>query len=159
MATILRGDDGFDTSKPSQDIPVFKVRIDPANHLTLTTGTYHEIAFNSVDVDTASGWNASTYRYTPPISGWYQVTLKLACGAGAIRGANCSVRKNGYIDLYDTQWAYSDVDDIGMCATGLMYLTPSDYISGYVYLYDVGSSTDVLFADNSQFQAHLVRAD
>jgi hypothetical protein len=112
---------------------------------TVNTATDTELSgYATPTVDSVSGFNVTTGRYTPNKAGWYSVTAQIrytvAISANAI---TCGIRKNGAAVKENahgsSNWAqYFDT-------TALVYLNgTTDYVSVWTYQNRGSSITGVL---------------
>lgn len=73
MSTVINGSDNFNTNDVTVDSrkPVFSLR-----QSSSLGGSYSQyITFNTVEIDTHSGYDAATGRWYAPIKGYYQVNV------------------------------------------------------------------------------------
>ena len=86
---------GTATGFGESNLPYFYVTRD--SNQTISTSTYTVIQFDSVELDTASGYNTGTYRYTPNVAGKYffQFVLQSTYGGSAPVNEYGELRKNG----------------------------------------------------------------
>jgi len=142
------------------DGPAFSAYLS-ANQTPITTGTFTKVQCNTEEFDTASAYdNATNYRFTPQVAGYYQVSGAMNLTA-SVSNTEClvSIYKNGSVikwGSYITRAATNQ--DVGSSASALIYLNGS---SDYVELYGYGAGTGTLQFIGSQsrtfFQAVLVR--
>jgi hypothetical protein len=117
--------------------PAFSVYRGGANQ-SLTTATFTKVQLSTEEYDTNSNFdNATNYRFTPTIAGYYQIS-----GAVGLTGTNtrilCTIYKNGseYFRGIDATANLSQVT-----VSGLIYFNGStDYIELYVYATFAGTS-------------------
>ena len=120
---------------------------------TLSSATWTKIQMGTEEFDTTNDFdNATNYRFTPSVAGYYQVNGQIQPNASYTGGA-ISLYKNGSsfkYGNYDTNNAYG-----GQVLSTLVYLNGStDYIELYSYF-----STGQAIANGHKFcyfQAHLV---
>jgi hypothetical protein len=132
--------------------PAFSAYMSANQSLSATTFT--KMQCNTEEFDTASCYDVSLYRFTPNVSGYYQVNGNIET-VGAV-GSLVSIYKNGSLAKRGaniTPGAYT----YGSVVSTLIYLNGStDYIELYAYAAGaatlVGNSSQVCF-----FQAALVR--
>lgn len=62
---------------------------------TVANTTYTKIAYNTLDFDTNSNYNTSTYRFTPTVAGYYQVNAAISSGTSASGQVQIVIYKNG----------------------------------------------------------------
>ena len=115
--------------------PIFSVARSGAFSIASNVNT--RVPYNSVDFDTNSGWNNTSYQYKPTVAGYYQFTwgvLINALTAGGTQEFFSAIYKNGTtytwgIDLTPSTVHYSFTS--GSC---ILYLNGStDYVEIYVY--------------------------
>ena len=143
----------------SGNMPAFSAKL--TNTQTVSVNTWTKIACNSVEYDTNSNYNNSTYRFTPTVAGYYQVTGGTGSASGGLQTAFTGVYKNG--SLYK-QGSY--ISATGAFANGLgsitscfVYLNGStDYIEFYVYYQATGSINLQNSGVETYFQASMTRA-
>lgn len=128
---------------------------------TVTNGAWNKLAANTESFDTNSSYDNSTnYRFTPTVSGYYQINGAVCIEASSATRTRClsAIYKNGtiYARGSDTFAAVSNLSVV----SDLVYLNGStDYIEIYGYL-NTGSTC--LFSGNasgefSYFSAALIR--
>jgi len=121
---------------------------------TLSTATFTKIQYQTEEFDTASAYdNATNYRFTPQVAGYYQVVGAVQFGSAT----TCAVRiyKNGS-NLKQVFNSVTSSVSTG-CGTALIYMNGStDYIEIFAYL----GAGQALTADvtTTFFQATMVRA-
>jgi hypothetical protein len=140
------------TMMVSGNMPAFSAYQSSAQ--TLSTATFTKIQYQTEEFDTASAYdNATNYRFTPQVAGYYQVVGAVQFGSST----TCAVRiyKNGsnFKQVFN-----SVVSSVSTgCGTALIYMNGStDYIEIFAYL-GLGQA---LTADvtTTFFQATMVRA-
>jgi hypothetical protein len=122
---------------------------------TLSSATYTKLQFQSKEFDTNSNFdNATNYRFTPTVAGYYLVT---ACFVVATTATTIALQfyKNGS----NFKWGYGNFATTSSNGIGsaLIYCNGStDYIEVYGYV-GIGQA---LVANNAStyFQASMVRA-
>jgi len=122
---------------------------------TLSSATWTKLQFQTEEFDTGSAFdNATNYRFTPTVAGYYQVSGGLAIAA-ANTGIRVAVYKNGTVLKY-LSYEYS-------AAAGAAYGSALVYLNGssdYIELYGrvaVGQALDALLY-TTYFQAAMVRS-
>jgi len=128
---------------------------------SITTATWTKLAANTEEFDTNSCYdNATNYRFTPTIAGYYQVNGKITVYA-SVATANLAIAiyKNGTIfkrGSYNIN--PSTQPDTGVVVSSLIYLNGStDYIELYGNSSFTGTNTFNSGASYSYFQAAMVR--
>ena len=122
-----------------------------------TTGVATKIQFNTEEFDTNSNYdNATNYRFTPTVAGYYQVSSAYCVNTAALTRANIGIYKNG--SLFKSGSDYSNYTGINvLTVSALVYCNGStDYIE--IYALQTGTTPQVYFAAwNTYFQAAMVR--
>jgi hypothetical protein len=133
----------------SSNMPAFSAY--PSSAQTLSSGVATKIQLQIKSFDTSNAFdNATNYRFTPLVAGYYQVNASLAAGAN-VTNINASIYKNG---------SAVSVGSNPVCGantnSALVYLNGS---TDYVELYGTFNSGQNTFANNAYtyFQACLVR--
>lgn len=140
-----------------------------SNSQTISKGTFTKIQYNVEEWDTDSCYdNATNYRFTPNVAGYYQVSARLQM-AGA---ANSTTET--FITIYKNGSGYKRLTSFGSTANAAdsMYPSPggsllvylngtTDYVEAYIY-YDSSTlatrATQAADTALNYFQAILVRA-
>lgn len=120
---------------------------------TIANNTWTKCVFNTERYDTANCFDSSTnYRFTPNISGYYQVNGQAYVYPGA-NAVYCAIYKNGsqYVNI---AIANNSQGPSALVTTQLYLNGTTDYIECYVYQNSGGGLTGG-FPD---FNACLVRA-
>ena len=126
---------------------------------SVSAATYTKIQFNVEEFDTNSNYdNATNYRFTPTVAGYYQVSLSIYSTTGAAA--------NFYVYLYKNGANFKMVTNIptggggtsaGLAGSVLVYMNGStDYVEGYYWV--TQAATVNADAALNYFQAALVRA-
>lgn len=123
----------------SGNMPAFFVR--PSAGQTVTLATETKIQLNTEDFDTNSNYDTSTYRFTPTVAGYYQITAGLR-GTGATTNTSTGliIYKNGssYIANYSQSTALVQYPTI----SALIYMNGStDYLEFYGTITGSGTAT------------------
>jgi hypothetical protein len=129
----------------------------------VTTGTFTKVQLNIEEFDTNSNFdNATNYRFTPTVSGYYQINGNIAFNATLINGNSLStIYKNGSRYKDGTlQSATSGGATLYSVVSALVYLNGStDYVELWGLVSGTGSPS---FGANSGTQSYfngcLVRA-
>ena len=124
------------------------------------SGTSTKVTCNTEEFDTNSNYdNATNYRFTPTVAGYYQVTGEIQYGA-TVSTAVCTaiLYKNGSQFKTGAQIHGSTTKAIGSIVSALVYFNGStDYVELYAFQ-DTGLSQNLNgSASNVYFQACLVR--
>ena len=145
------------TMMVSGNMPAFGAQITTTQ--TVTTGVATKIQFGTENFDTANAYdNATNYRFTPQVAGYYQINIGIYANGSSITQLNLYVYKNG--SQTGTQAAFTNNNSTtSQCVffSQLMFLNGStDYIEGYGLL--TGTSGNFQAGNISYFQATLARA-
>ena len=148
------------TVQVSGNMPAFSASLSVAQTVTPSTAT--KVAFNTEQFDTASAYdNATNYRFTPLVAGYYQVNSMVNCiSSSADNLAFASLYKNGSIYLASSSgiiyFSSGAVTQFTATVTMLVYMNGStDYLE--IYAYNAGAS-GTQFNQGSTFSACLVRS-
>jgi len=138
------------TGNMAVDGPAFSAYQSSAQ--SVSSSTWTKVQFQTEEFDTNSNFdNATNYRFTPTVSGYYQVNLGVQGSASDITVT--SIYKNG-VTAKEGNWIPTQVRSI---ASALIYMNGStDYIEGYVY--KSGTSNLSAVSSGTYFQASMVRA-
>jgi hypothetical protein len=117
------------TGTMSVDGPAFFVR--PSANQTVTLSTETKIQLNTEDFDTNSNFDTTTYRFTPTVAGYYQISAGLR-GTGATTNTSTGILiyKNG--SAYLANYSQSTNTNQYPIISALIYMNGStDYIEFY----------------------------
>ena len=150
MAMTLSGTTGI--VLPTAAAPAFSAYQSSAQTLTLNTMT--KIQFQTEEFDTNNNFdNATNYRFTPTVAGYYQVSGAIEAGSTSTQSV-LSIYKNGsaFKELWRT---VSNMYGIG--SSVLIYMNGS---TDYIELWALFSNTQVVAntSVNTYFQAVMVRS-
>jgi hypothetical protein len=133
-----------------------------ASSQSVTSGTFTKVQFDTKTFDTATAYNTSTYRFTAPIAGYYQISASVdlnTTSAGLFY--IWSIYKNGteYNRMFDLRvLSTAGVTESHSSGSSLIYLALNDYIEIYGYI----NGSTATFAGGSPtvsfFSGSLVRA-
>jgi hypothetical protein len=142
----------------SGNMPAFSAYLS-ANQ-SVTSGTFTKVAFNVEEFDTNSNYdNATNYRFTPTVAGYYQITAFIAGGSStALTRCICSIYKNGSEFKRGTDFVASAAVNGNSIASALISFNGS---TDYVEIYGLVSATAAIITGGqtiSFFQAVMVRA-
>jgi hypothetical protein len=153
--------DATGTMMVSGNMPAFSAYMG-ANQNSITAVTQTKVAFNTITFDTASCFNTSTYRFTPTVAGYYQISANVQLqSTTATDSISLSVYKNGAI--YKSSGSAKPAGNSFPVPTlsVLVYCNGStDYLEIYAYLDVITSGNLYSNGDSfrSQFSGVLVRA-
>ena len=146
------------TMMVSGNMPAFSAYAN--NSQTVTANTFTKMQATVKEFDTASAYdNATNYRFTPLVAGYYQVTGQISpSSTTSVTRSLTSIYKNGSsfkvgIDVNTATAGRTN-------ATALIYLNGStDYVEFYFLLNGVGTlSLATSTGSDNYFQAVMVRA-
>ena len=143
----------------SGNMPAFSAYLSASQNITVSTWT--KIAYNTKVFDTASVYdNATNYRITPLIAGYYQINATFAANSTATNPTNSGIAiyKNGSI-YNQCNSAGSTVTSVNPAISAVVYLNGStDYIEIYAYM-NGGTGTLQAFGGSTYtyFSGSLVR--
>jgi hypothetical protein len=127
---------------------------DTSGTQSITAGVATKIAFDIASVNLNSNFNTSTYRFTPTVAGYYQLsggvqiqTVSTTCVATAV------LFKNGGVYMYGGQCPATSNNFPIAGVSGLMYLNGTTDFAEF-YAISVGVTT---VARGFNFQGILVR--
>ena len=151
MASVIRGDDNFDTEPTlAANVPAFSAKLSTAQDIPDATAT--KVIFQTEDFDTHGKYDASTGRFTPTIAGKYVITSGFSFGDGVgAAQVRLSIRKNG-TDVAVTSNEYNST--AGWGALNTIYIGSADaddYFEIWAYQ-NRGQATNI-GAANSVFSA------
>jgi len=150
------------TAMVSGNMPAFSAY--PNASQTLTNITFTKIQCNTEEFDTNSNYdNATNYRFTPTVAGYYQVNGAVGFTATTVRVGQAVIYKNGTAFKTGEYAVTSSTNDATSCSaivSALVYLNGStDYIEIYGWCQILsGTLTTFGNANQSYFQASMVRA-
>jgi hypothetical protein len=131
---------------------------------SLSNSTLTKIQFNTEEFDTANCYdNATNYRFTPNVAGYYQITMASAIGSTATGVANtqlvCAIYKNGSSFKFGGSTLLNNTYDMIAAVSALIYLNGStDYVEGYFRQISGGSINTAAGQAVCYFQGALVRS-
>lgn len=141
--------------------PAFSAYQNSASPQSIATGTNVKIQFQLEEFDTASCFdNATNYRFTPTVAGYYQVNAQIAWQPGAAGSLIINLYKNGTEFKRGTRSAGNSTTQTNVAISTLIYMNGStDYIEVYG-LHTLGSnlSLEAGGPNSNYFQAFLARA-
>lgn len=131
------------------DGPAFSSTL--SSNQTISAGVNTKVQFNTEEFDTNNNYdNATNYRFTPTIAGYYYVTLSIQIGGGQ-NYLQPMIYKNGS-QFRASTFAGSTNSSL---VSSLMYFNgTTDYVEAYVY---TGSTTISNTTVATYFQGCLAR--
>jgi hypothetical protein len=127
---------------------------------TFSSATWTKIQCQTEEFDTASAYdNATNYRFTPLVAGYYQVQIQAALAFSATSTTTgLAVYKNGSATKYLQLFYASYVNGTMINGSALIYCNgTTDYLEAYVYCNGTAPEVSASSGSISYFQATLVR--
>ena len=165
MVTSIKGNDtstfggAIDTTKVITDVPAFSAYA--SSNQSISNATWTAVQCNAEEFDLTSDFDTSTYRFTPTVAGYYQVSAAVTFSytAAADKAFLVYIAKNGSVAKYGNKGSSTGIVYPGASASCLVYLNgTTDYINFYAYQNTGGSATAVGLNTDTYFQAYLARA-
>ena len=156
MPMTLSGTTGI--ALPAAAAPAFSAYLSADTAIPNATST--KIPINTEEFDTASCYNTSTYRFTPNVAGYYQVSGQTLIGAGSTGVCLLQIYKNGSVAKFGTEIPFTaSANYVASAASALIYLNGStDYVELYAYQSSGTSQTMYAASYVNYFQAAMVRS-
>ena len=122
----------FVSGAGESNLPYFYVTLD--NNQTMSASTHTVLAFDSVEHDTASGFNTSNYRYTPNVAGkyYFEACLQFTYSGSLGNTTYQYIRKNAtaVVEASNREGGYGSVTQ----TSGILTMNgSSDYVDIQVY--------------------------
>jgi hypothetical protein len=121
--------------------PAFSAYLSTNQSLSAATNT--KVTFQTEEFDTASCYdNATNYRFTPTVAGYYQVSSVVSMGGAISRNVAIMIYKNGSqtSGKFGAGWNTGGANDQSLPVSALIYLNGStDYVE--IYAYSSGATT------------------
>jgi hypothetical protein len=140
--------------------PAFSAYGSAGNNQVISNNTDTKVILNATHFDTASCFNTSTYRFTPNVAGYYQISGEFEAYANGsnITNAEISIFKNGTIYSRGTNLLVTTTE-VFISVNRLIYFNgTTDYIELYAR---VGASNTITLYGDPQYRfltGALVRA-
>jgi hypothetical protein len=128
---------------------------------TFSSATWTKMQCQTEEFDTASAYdNATNYRFTPLVAGYYQVQVQVAFAfTGTSTTTGVAVYKNGSAAKYVQLPYASYIAGSMISGSALIYCNgTTDYLEAYVYSNGTSPEVSVSSGTASYFQAAMVRA-
>ena len=130
-----------------------------SNNLTgylANMGQPYIVPFNYIEADPQGKWNGTTYEYTIPISGWWQINMSVVIYTSSLNiYANAYVERNGAL-LYEQQSQGSTQQTYpSPTISRFGAMTAGDVISVYAFAGSANQSIEAVAA-STQFGGFLV---
>jgi len=125
---------------------------------TITTSTFTKVNFNTEEWDTNSNYDTSTYRFTPTVAGYYQVSCSIDSGAStAATRVLPGIFKNGSGYKFGGNLTTGAGDSFTSVCSGIVYMNGStDYIECYGFI--IATTAIISPGGGSWFDACLIRS-
>ena len=146
-------------SSPLPSGPAFSAKL--GTNQSFSSSTFTKIQYNTEDFDTNSNYdNATNYRFTPTVAGYYQVNASVRINYTGSAGDNIQIHIYKNNSHWDCQARLNSTGNYGnISISSLVYCNGStDYIEIYGYSTHGSSLFDVSANNPSRFSAHLVKA-
>ena len=146
------------TMMVSGNMPAFSAYL--SSNQSIGNGSLTKMQCNTEEFDTASAYdNATNYRFTPQVSGYYQVSGAAQLNyTSALYSSFICIYKNGSAFKFGNNTMNTNVYQ-QVCVSALIYLNGStDYVEIYAQQNSGGSANIGGNQNTSYFQAVLVRA-
>jgi hypothetical protein len=119
-----------------------------SSSITVADGTTKKVPFQTEVFDTANCFdNATNYRFTPTVAGYYQINASVTGSSGIVGTSwfQTLIYKNGSADTYGTVGIWTSSNWPNSSASNVIYLNGStDYVEVYCqsnYTSGVGLNT------------------
>jgi len=126
---------------------------------SVTSGAITKVSINTEQFDTNSNYDTSTYRFTPTVAGYYQVSGMVKI-LGSLTASQVIIYKNGALVVAGNYFIVGAQSALFNTVEGLIYMNgSSDYLELFGYV--VGTSpvfTYTSIYNTSRFSAFLARA-
>jgi hypothetical protein len=163
MSLIIDGSNGL--TFPNSSVQTIAANSGPAFSAyqgasqTISNNTYTKLQINTKEFDTASAYdNATNYRFTPLVAGYYQVNGAYYPAGVALGYNSCAIYKNGSI-FKSGNSGPNNTTTLGSTVSCLIYLNGStDYIEFYALQSSGGNLGTSSTAPYTYFQASMVRS-
>jgi hypothetical protein len=146
----------------SGNMPAFSAYASGSQSLSNLTLT--KIQFNNEEFDTNSNYDdATNYRFTPNVAGYYQISMTAGVATTGSSVANtqlaCNIYKNGSSFKFGGNTLLNNTYDMLCTVSALIYLNgTTDYVEGYLRQISGGSLGTAAGQTVCYFQASMVRA-
>ena len=144
----------------SGNMPAFSAYLTTTNQ-SITTSTSTKVTINAEEFDTNNFYDSTTnYRFTPTISGYYQITGLANINGTTITTFFVSIYKNGseFKRGMQTNYTVGSTGAVGAIVSSLIYFNGStDYVE--LWAFAIGTSPYVAAGSSlSYFQGAMIRA-
>lgn len=123
---------------------------------SITNDSWTKVNFDTESFDLGSDYDTSNYRFTAPVSGYYQVSIAYEWDNTEVTGLYGAIYVNGseYASIQVRQPTVNK--DIGTHISTLVYCASGQYIEGYAY--NAGTVAKNIVSSNTRtfMTIHLV---
>jgi hypothetical protein len=119
---------------------------------SITTNTWTKIVYDTESWDISNTYNNSTYRFTPTVGGYYQITIRTF--QSVANRMVLGLYKNGSQERVVHDANHGSLSNFNPSGNSLVYLNGTgDYLEAYVY----STNTTINGSGNrTTFEGHLV---
>ena len=148
---------GSTVVQASNAAPAFSAYLN-ANQ-TLSNNAFTKIACNTEEFDTNNNYdNATNYRFTPTVAGYYNITGGARVSATALTDFVLVIYKNGSEYKRGSGWLMT-ASTVQLTCANLVYLNGStDYVEIYAYMSATSGLIAAGGASFTYFQAAMIRS-
>lgn len=115
-----------------------------ADQLANTAPSQVTVQLNVIDYDTNSYFNTTTYRFTPLITGYYQINFSVYLSSVGLFDARSILQKNGVDHSWGTNLYENAVNNGNFVGSDIVYLNGStDYIQLQAYADATGATYNI----------------
>jgi hypothetical protein len=127
--------------------------------LSVASATWTKITFSSEEFDTNSNYDTSTSRFTPTVTGYYQIESSIGFGGMTTGGSLLAIYKNGSLFKYGAVCASVSAIGNNVSVACIVYLNGStDYVEVYGYQNSGSNKTTSIGIADAYFQGILIKA-
>lgn len=120
----------------------YKFSVYRSSAWTTANGSFGKVQFDSELYDTGSNYdNATNYRFTAPIAGFYQFNASVYLNCSANAGYIIALRKNGLDVAVGSGGVPAQAFSCGWPISALLQLAATDYVEVYFYSNGVAGGT------------------
>lgn len=126
---------------------------------TTTTGAFTKIAFQVEEYDTNSNYdNATNYRFTPTVAGYYQISAGVQFAADADGGVAVVIYKNGTAYRTGSFFPNGNISPEAVVSALVYFNGSTDYVEIYGYQAAGNNLNTVAGIQFSYFSGVMVRS-
>jgi len=132
-----------------------------SSNQSVSTFTFTKIQFQTEEFDTNSNYdNATNYRFTPTVAGYYQVNAALLTGGSVnTQLVQVAIYKNGTIFKRGSLILTGGTGNLASAVSALIFCNgTTDYLEAYGNMNGAGTTVFTSGADSTYFQASMVRS-